>query len=184
MEYSRKFVILSHCILNQLAVVKGEKRAAGPFPLAKILIEEGIGMIQLPCPEMRELGPNRPPMSYEDYDAIEGYRERCKTWLSPVLDQIEDYLQHGDQFLGLIGINQSPNCSISGKRGVWMEIIFEALETKGIKCPYIEVPTWYEESPARQAEDPEAMTSQELASSYQVFNQELRHFLKGETYEK
>ena len=133
----------SHCIINQLAVVKGEKRAAGAFPFVKILIDKGIGIIQMPCPEMNELGPDRLPMSYEDYNQIQGYRERCQIWLSPIFKQIQQYLAQGDHFIGIIGIHQSPNCSISNQRGVYMEIIFEWLKTQGLEVPFIEVPTDY-----------------------------------------
>lgn len=144
-EYRRKFVILSNCILNQMAVVIGEKRASGPFPFVKVLVDHGVGMLQLPCPEMNELGPQRPGMSYKEYDAIEGYRERCRVWLQPVFNQIKSYLANGDQLLGMIGINQSPNCSISDQRGVWMEIIIDWLNEESIECPLLEVPTWYSE---------------------------------------
>ena len=162
MEYQRKFIVISHCILSQLAVVKGLKRAEGSFPLAKILIEEGVGMIQMPCPELNELGTDRPPMSYEEYYNIEGYIDRCQEWLEPVISQIKQFINHGDQFLGIIGINESPNCSITGQRGVWMELLFERLEQENIPAPFIEVPTWYEEH------------------STGDFHSQLSYFLKGE----
>lgn len=103
-------------------------------------------MIQMPCPEMNELGINRPPMSYEDYDKITGYRERCKFWLEPVFSQIQSYIENGDKFKGVIGINQSPNCSISGQRGIFMEILFEWLVENDLTTSYLEVPTWYTEN--------------------------------------
>lgn len=45
--------------------------------------------------------------------------------------------------MGIIGINHSPTCSISGKRGILMEEILKLLDRKEISIPYIEVPGEY-----------------------------------------
>jgi hypothetical protein len=45
--------------------------------------------------------------------------------------------------LGIIGINDSPTCSISGKKGVFLEEILSLLEKHKIGLNYCEVPSDY-----------------------------------------
>lgn len=140
----RKIVLVSHCLLNQNSVVTPLARAKGAFSITKSLIDQGAGIIQLPCPEFRFLGPNRKPMSKEEYDSIE-YRNLCKELFKPILEDIKIYLQNGYKLEGIVGINESPTCSITGDRGIFMEEIFSALREEGIELRHFEVPTYYSE---------------------------------------
>ena len=141
----KKIVVVSHCILNQNAVVNGWERARGAYTIAKYILEKGVGLIQLPCPELLCMGLERAAMSYEDYNSIEGYRKRCLDLLEPVITQLKMYKESNYKYLGVIGINESPNCSISGKRGILMELYFEACERIGLSGKYMEIPTSYDE---------------------------------------
>jgi len=69
MKLKREFVVVSHCILNQHAVIPGWERARGAFPLAISLLNQGVALLQLPCPEFLTLGKERPPMTYQEYVA-------------------------------------------------------------------------------------------------------------------
>ena len=73
------------------------------------------------------------------------YRQKCQSMLQPVIQQIKEYQANDYRYLGIIGINESPNCSISAQRGVLMEEYFELCKNHGIVNPYFEVPTWYTE---------------------------------------
>ncbi len=136
---------VSHCILNQNAVVNGWERARGAYPIAGYIMEKGIGIIQLPCPELLCMGLDRASMSYEDYDRIKGYREKCITFLEPVIQQLKIYKDNNYTYLGVIGINESPNCSVSGKRGIFMELYFEACKKLELTDNFMEIPTDYDE---------------------------------------
>ena len=60
MNRSKKLAILSHCILNQNSVVKGEYKDINTFlPFVKNLFENNIGILQLPCPETEYYGLKR-----------------------------------------------------------------------------------------------------------------------------
>jgi len=139
---SKKIILTSHCILNQNSVVESLARAKGAFSFVKDLVESGVGIIQLPCPEFRFLGITRKPMEKADYDSSE-YRELCKRLFMPVLEDLLIYIENGYEFCGIIGINQSPTCSISGNRGIFMEEIFKLLSSKGLDAIYFEVPEDY-----------------------------------------
>lgn len=145
---SKKIILVSHCILNQNSVVEPLARAKGAFGFSKELIDSGIGITQLPCPEFRYLGITRKPMSKAQYDTPE-YRALCKKLFEPILEDILVYLNNGYEFCGIIGINQSPTCSISGSRGILMEEVFNLLASNGINPNYLEVPEDYDDNSYR-----------------------------------
>lgn len=140
----KKLLIVSHCLLNQNSVVKPLARAAGAFPVIQHILNKGIGIIQLPCPEFKYLGPERQPMSKEQYDSSE-YRKLCKDLFIPVLEDIKKYLKSGYDLIGILGINHSPTCSLSGSRGIFTEEIFKILEEENIDIKTFEIPTDYNE---------------------------------------
>ncbi|WP_125982283.1 CD3072 family TudS-related putative desulfidase [Loigolactobacillus iwatensis] len=140
----RSIAVVSHCILNQNVVVHGLERAVGAFPFVKN-IPEKIGLVQLPCPEFLILGPNRPSMTYKDYLEINDYRQKCGQLLASTILELKGYQKVGIKIIGLIGIAQSPNCGITGQRGVFMTEFLRLCQDNNIKMPYIEVPIDYPE---------------------------------------
>lgn len=141
---SKKIILVSHCVLNQNAVVERWARARGAFPITKQLIEDGVGIIQLPCPELIFKGIGRLPLNYSGYDTPE-YRKTCSKLLLPYVEQIKEYLANGYTLLGVLGINNSPSCSISGQRGVLMEELFALCRQENITLEYAEIPENYNE---------------------------------------
>jgi predicted secreted protein len=150
MHRKKKIIILSHCILNQNSVVHPLARAKGAYTaiIEKILQEE-IGIIQLPCPELLHLGENRPPMTKKEYDTPE-FRRLCKTLLQNAMMQIQEYQRNGYEILGILGINESPTCSLLEERGVLMEEFESALSNAKIKLPLLGVPADYLEGEAHE----------------------------------
>jgi len=142
---SKKLILVSHCVLNQNSVIEGWGRACGAFPVTKLLIEAGVGIIQLPCPELIHLGINRPPMTQQDYSTAD-YRQLCKNLLAPYIEQIKNYMENGYALQGLIAIQNSPTCSISSPRGILMEELFEICDSESIALKYVEIPEDYSES--------------------------------------
>lgn len=138
----KKIVVLSHCILNQNTVVEGWQRAPGAYALSKIIVDSGIGLLQLPCPEFFMHNLARPGLSYDDYNTGE-FRSLSNKLLEPIIWQIQQYISHGFEITGLIGINESPSCSLTGQTGVFMEILFHMLEENGISIRRFEVPPDY-----------------------------------------
>lgn len=130
MQRKRKILIVAHCILNQNTVIDGEARAFGAIPSALQWVEkEGMGVLQLPCPEFTYLGLDRPPMTYEQYDN-EGYRAHCRKLLVPVLDQLLEYKRKGYEITGALSIQSSPSCDPT--RGVYMEELQNLFQEKQI----------------------------------------------------
>ncbi|WP_205527771.1 CD3072 family TudS-related putative desulfidase [Listeria costaricensis] len=138
-ERSRKMIIVPFCVLNQNAVIHEWERANGAFPFVQLILEAGVGLIQLPCPELIHLGMERPPLEYEDYNTAQ-HRACCQKSLEPTFWQIDRFLEADYEILGVLGIAESPNCAISGRRGVMMEIFWEEVKARGITLAHLEVP--------------------------------------------
>ncbi|MCF7936901.1 MAG: hypothetical protein K9L28_11225 [Synergistales bacterium] len=112
MERSGTTVVLAHCLCNANAIVAGLARYPGAIrQLLVPIVEEGVGIIQLPCPETTYLGARRWGMTVEQYDTP-GYRRHCRRLLEPCLDQIEDALAAGQNLLGVLGVEGSPSCGV------------------------------------------------------------------------
>jgi predicted secreted protein len=110
---SKKIIVVSHCLLNAnakvgpLAMYQGVLREA-----MDCFIEDGTGILQLPCPESSYLGINRWGMSYEQYDHP-NFKRHCRNILKPSLDQIETFVAGGYIIRGVIGADGSPNCGVT-----------------------------------------------------------------------
>ena len=90
---SGKVIFLSHCCLNQNAKVRGIAQYPGAIrPLVDLLLEQGIGIYQMTCPEMTYLGNMR--------------------W-GLVVDQAQNYLQCGYKVPGFIMMDGSPVCGLN-----------------------------------------------------------------------
>lgn len=145
MHRKKKLIIVSHCILNQNSVVHPLARAKGAYTaIVEKILKEEIGIIQLPCPELLHLGEDRPPTTRDDYDTTE-FRALCKKLLHTVLIQIKEYQRHGYEILGILGINESPTCSLLKERGILMDEFQLALDDLNIALPALGVPTDYME---------------------------------------
>ncbi len=152
-----RVVLVAHCLLNQNSVVKGlARRKAMVKELVDLLDEYGVGIIQLPCPELLYCGLRRWWMTREQYDNP-GFKRFCRELISAVVDYLVEYARNGIEVLGLIGIAGSPSCGvhvtstgwsggdpskagasrrISGQ-GVFIEVLLRVLEEHGIKLKFL-----------------------------------------------
>lgn len=113
MNRSGKIVILCHCILNANSKVEGLSIYKGvQNNLVNFLMEEGYGIIQLPCPEITLYGIKRWGHVKEQFDTPY-FREHCRNIFMPYLNQIMDYVKNGYKIHAVIGIDGSPSCGVN-----------------------------------------------------------------------
>lgn len=109
-------------MLNSNAKVEGLAFCPGAqADLIKYLIDQGYGIIQLPCPEMYVYGCKRWGHVQEQLDTVH-FRKMCRKILEPVVEQIVNYAANDYEIKALIGIDYSPSCGVkktcsSGKWG-------------------------------------------------------------------
>ena len=105
----RRILVTSHCVLNQNAVVQPLARSAGMMKSAVDWItEEGFGVVQLPCPEFRFLGPTRAPMTFDEYNTPE-FHASNRELLGPIVAQLKLYQDNGYEIVGGLHVQGSPS---------------------------------------------------------------------------
>lgn len=167
MNRGRKIVLLAHCILNVNSKVEGIACSeAGVVSLVNGLMEQGLGIIQLPCVEQDMCGIRRWGQVEEQLNHPR-FRERCKELLHPIVQQVKDFAEHGYEVKAVIGLDGSPSCAVnetcSGKEwygeigdeyhtlekartlttkqgsGVMMSVLKNMFEQEGLKIPFYAV---------------------------------------------
>ena len=108
-----KILFLRHCILNQNAKVRGIAEYPGAIvPLVELLLEHGVGIYQMPCPEMMYLGNMRWGQVKDQYNNPMSHRH-CQRIAEGIVDEVENYRQCGYQILGFVMMDGSPVCGLS-----------------------------------------------------------------------
>ncbi|MDK2563971.1 hypothetical protein QOZ84_10445 [Romboutsia sedimentorum] len=109
MKRDKNIVVVCHCILNCNSKVEGLSEYRGALDFTKKLIDNGIGIVQLPCPEMMIYGIKRWGHTKEQFDNP-FYKTQCKNMLEPYIMQFDNYIKNGYNIKGLISIEGSPSC--------------------------------------------------------------------------
>lgn len=111
----RRVIFISHCWLNiNTRFPQGAAFEGANTPLIKTLLDSGVGIIQMPCPEYEVLG-----LEKYDYGEIilEPLRARFREVAQVVVKQIKDYLALGFEIVGILGMNPSPSCGVDETKG-------------------------------------------------------------------
>jgi predicted secreted protein len=134
-----KIALVVHCVLNQNSRASGLARRAGAMnEIVKWLMQKGIGIVQLPCPELTYAGASRPPQTKEQYDTPK-YRNLCIKFAEDVAGQIQGYEKCGVRLILIVGIGRSPSCAVNEPSGILMEELRKALCERGISAPFYDI---------------------------------------------
>lgn len=135
----RKIALLSHCILNPFC--EFEEPAAKDFyrKIVKRLMDEDIGIIQLPCPEFTYQGLERTSIVPESEGALK-YSEFNKVLIEDLVKNLKEYKNNGIKAGVILGIDTSPSCSAVDKTALMTRELFKRLEDEGIEIEKIDVP--------------------------------------------
>lgn len=112
MNRSRTICVVASCLLNANAKIK--PYAVCPGVNTRVLlpwIEQGAGLLQLPCPETTFLGMKRWGMTCEQYDT-QAYRDHCRAMLRAPLLEVQAYAEAGYELAAVLGVNGSPSCGV------------------------------------------------------------------------
>lgn len=109
MKRNKDIVVVCHCILNCNSKVEGLSECGGALDFSKNLVDAGLGIIQLPCPEMILYGIKRWGHTKEQFDNL-FYRNQCRVMLEPYLLQLHSYINNDYNIKCIIAIDGSPSC--------------------------------------------------------------------------
>ena len=152
---SKKIVLVAHCLLNQNARIDTCAYFPGAMgEAAHLLVDSGVGILQMPCPELRQLGLDRgrhEAMEIGIREALseEEGREACRELVRPLIYQIEEYQRHGFEIVGVVGNNGSPACGVDltyyhdrgngPGAGMFIEVLREEFADNSINPRFIAV---------------------------------------------
>ena len=109
---SGKIVVVSHCMLNvhcledDLAIYPGMEEE-----IINLLLSKGVGIYQIPCPEIELSGIFRKALPKESYEHHK-IREVYKNLARKTGDTLKWYLKKGYEIVAVIGAEGSPTCGI------------------------------------------------------------------------
>lgn len=110
---SGKIVVVSHCLLNVHSLEDGLAEYRGcEEEFLRTLIEEGVGIFQLPCPEMEISHISRAPLPKDSYDHP-AIRERYRELAGRIVSRLKQFAEKGYKIVAVIGAEASPTCGIS-----------------------------------------------------------------------
>ncbi|MCS7364099.1 MAG: hypothetical protein NDF54_01510 [archaeon GB-1867-035] len=117
---SGKIVVVSHCILNVHSLEDGLAIYPGlEEDVVKILLERGVGIFQLPCPEMHIFGIFRKPLPKESYEHPT-IRDKYRSIAEAIVEQLLWFKRKGYEIVAVLGAEASPTCGIS-RVGRWKD---------------------------------------------------------------
>ncbi|MCJ7671279.1 MAG: hypothetical protein MUP67_04440, partial [Acidimicrobiia bacterium] len=142
------------CLLNQNARIDGCAYFPGAMgDAARAVVDSDVGILQMPCPELKCLGLDRSGRIRDGADIgirealLEGReRKACRALVQGVMDDVHQYLKHGFRIIGVVGNDGSPACGIDtthyvdGERagpGAFVKMLREELEKAGLHLPYV-----------------------------------------------
>ena len=154
---SKKVILVAHCVLNQNAKI--DRCACYPGAMREVtqqLIDSGVGIVQMPCPELLTLGLDR-QVDPKAITTIESEDDRvaammaqprarsmCRRIARDLANQVEQYRLNGFRVVGLLGINGSPTCGVetgwaegveTNGHGVLIEALISECQKKHINLP-------------------------------------------------
>jgi hypothetical protein len=147
---SKEVVVVAHCLLNANTRVEPLAAWSGVHPVMEAIGRSGLGIVQLPCPELASEGLDRPQRDREEYDTAE-YRTACERTARAVAAQIRAHRAAGHHVRAVVGVAGSPSCSTDpGRPGLLVEALRERPEFADVA--FEEVPShepWVSDSLAR-----------------------------------
>jgi predicted secreted protein len=171
---SKTLVFVAHCFLNQNSISDGTADYPALFrEVVDVLVENNVGIVQMPCPETICLGLDRGDPAGSSRPVIEentriraqletdAAASTIKRLVDHVVFQAVEYRKHGFDVKGVIGVNRSPSCGVDTTskdnrevpgRGVFMATLWDELVKNGIDLKFIGVKTSDPEEAARKVE--------------------------------
>lgn len=116
---SKHIIWVSHCILNQNARFPGCAVSQGVIKeIIRPIIDEGVGIEQLPCPEMIGWGGINRSKVFEwkgdpNEEWITKYNNLCQRLAREVVNEMERTIENGYTVIGIIAIDGSPTCGMN-----------------------------------------------------------------------
>lgn len=152
---SKKIVFISNCLLNANNKVQEFARYPGMLTeVVRVLDLYGIGVMQMPCPEVLYSGCQRWWSDRTIYNNA-GYRHFCRKLSEQTVDYLENYSIAGYDVIAFLVCDGSPTCGLTVSShyenggghpeeplrslrevpGVYTEELLSAIQERGLNAP-------------------------------------------------
>lgn len=143
-----RFVVVIDCVLNQNVRDQGAANCpAMNFEFLRLCHENGIGIMQMPCPEIAALGFKRlrsPGISIRQALDTPAGRLACAELAASVVERIVALSEQGCEPLAVLGGNpRSPGCAVhqgagdlGAESGIFMQALQTELRSHGLDLPF------------------------------------------------
>ena len=131
----RRCILVAHCILNPEARAKKASRLRTiDWELISLLQSFRVSFIQMPCPGLLFYGYDR-----EGEDRTPRYRNFCNELAKQVCNLILALKVKASKLriLGIIGIDNSPTCAVSGSKGIFIQELEKEMKKRNISIPLL-----------------------------------------------
>ncbi len=150
---SKKTFFISECLVNQNIRAYGVGNMKGEGPVAELinlLVDSGIGLTIVSCPEIYYEGLKRNACGKEQYNNPK-YKKICDREAKKMIERYKLYLDDEYKVGGFLCVNGSPSCAIdycyTGRNGdekvfesgVFIESIKERLKEEELNLEFIGV---------------------------------------------
>lgn len=144
-----RIIALIECVLNQNARDVGAATSpALDRDALRLCSDHAVGIVQIPCPEMRALGLGRARPSGTSIRAAldtDAGRRCCRRIGIEIADRLQDYARNGCTVLAVVGGNEhSPGCAVHNgpagllpSSGILMREPQDELRRRGLELPFI-----------------------------------------------
>jgi len=160
---SQKVVVCCHCVLNQNAKMEGIAGWPGCIQeVSQTLVDSGVGILQMACPEMLYEGIGRFDKSIEQYDCA-AFHEICQHIAKETVTQMKSYLDWGYSIPAILAVDGSPSCGYNlaqsapewrglvaeqnwqkvryiNRKGILFEHLLQEMKASEIDVPIIGIP--------------------------------------------
>ncbi len=152
---SKKVVLAVHCLFNQNARIDGCAYFPGAMgQAARVLAQSGVGVLQMPCPELTYLGLDRRrhggrKIGIREALSLKKGQAACRKMARGVVYQVKEYRRHGFEVIGAIGNDGSPACGVNRTHyratgpgpgpGAFIKVLRKELAREGIKLDFIAI---------------------------------------------
>jgi predicted secreted protein len=136
---SKRVAFLTYCLLDQNARAEGLAKYSGPVSeIVETLTTNGVGMVQMPCPELLYSDLDRTPRPRNWYDNKE-FRSLCQKCAAQVAELVDKYVKKRYQIVAIIGVEHSPSCAIERSQakegsdttqGIFIQELLEKLTSR------------------------------------------------------
>ncbi len=159
----KKVIFIAHCIQNQNSISDGTADYPGTLEdIMTMLAGNGVGIVQMPCPELICLGLDRGNIRGSNSPVVEENTRirnmmltepakcKMKELVQQVIFQVLEYKKFNFEVLGIVGINRSPSCGVDTTsicnqevegKGLFIEALENELHKNQMSLPFLGIRT-------------------------------------------